>query len=83
MQFIAEKLTIYINANEINFADVTPYLIYAYNKSEHSTTLLKPSYLLFGVEPNSRLDAILRYFDISENTKEETVGEYLAKIRAN
>lgn len=62
---------------------MTPYSVYAYNNSKHITTLLKPIYTLFGVEPDLTIDTIFRNFDPTENTRKKIIGEYIAKLRAN
>lgn len=63
---------------------VISFLICAYNDySRHSTTLLKPNYLLFGVEFNLTVDTIVKNFDEAPNTKDKSIGEYIAEIRAN
>lgn len=81
MKYIAIKLTVYINADETNWAEISPHLISAYNTSKHSTTQLKSNYLLFGVEPNLTIDTILEKLDTSESTAEKTIGEYITEFR--
>lgn len=80
MKFLTEKMTAYINQKQDNRAEITSFLVHAYNMTRHTTTETEPRYLLFGVKPNLPIDTIFQNCVKSEQKCERTIKSYIQNL---
>lgn len=56
---LAQMISMYVSADHTNWDLILPYVTYAYNTAQQSTTGYSPFYLLYGREATSLLDCLL------------------------
>ena len=61
---IAEMLSMYVNSDQKNWAEVLPYIIFAWNTSRHEATGFTPFFLMYNREAEIPTDL---EFDVSAN----------------
>jgi len=61
---LATMLSMYLNDNVDNWADMIPYVLFAYRTSLHESTLETPFYLTYGRDPVIPVDVALRYQEL-------------------